>query len=80
MNFLGDNLIAGYPPYIDLAYRKLQISQSTQKVEFKSEATSNLKYILLWIIVPILISLILFVLALKFCIKKYRMLYPDQLV
>lgn len=49
-------------------------------MEFKSEITSNVKYILLWVVVPIIISLVLFVLALKFCIKKYKMLYPDQLV
>ncbi len=73
-------MVQGYVPYIDLAYAKLQLTQSTHTVEFKSETTSNVKYIILWIVVPILIALILFVLALKFCIKKYKMLYPDQLV
>jgi hypothetical protein len=56
------------------------MTQSTHTVEFKSETTSNVKYIMLWVVVPVLISLVLFVLALKFCIKKYKMLYPDQLV
>ena len=65
---------------MDLAYVKLQMTQATHTVEIKSETTSNLKYIMLWIVVPVLITLIMFILALKFCIKKYRMLYPDQLV
>ncbi len=80
VKFEGENLVEGYIPYVDLSYAKLQLTQSTHTVEFKSETTSNVKYIVLWIVVPILIALILFVLALKFCIKKYRMLYPDQLV
>ncbi len=29
---------------------------------------------------PVIISLVLFGLALKFCINKYRMLYPSTLV
>ncbi len=65
---------------MDLAYVKLQMTQATHTVEIKSETTSNLKYIMLWIVIPVLITLIMFILALKFCIKKYRMLYPDQLV
>jgi hypothetical protein len=65
---------------VDLAYVKLQMTQATHTVEIKSETTSNLKYIMLWIVIPVLITLIMFILALKFCIKKYRMLYPDQLV
>lgn len=73
-------MVSDYIPYIDLVYSKLQLTQSTHTVEFKSETTSNVKYILLWIVIPVIISLILFVLALKFCIRKYRMLYPDKLV
>jgi hypothetical protein len=73
-------VIAGYTPYIDLAYVRLQLTQSRHTVEFKSETVSSIKYILLWIVVPVIISLILFGLALKFCINKYRMLYPSQLV
>ena len=65
---------------MDLAYVKLQMTQATHTVEIKSETTSNLKYIMLWIVIPVLITLIMFILALTFCIKKYRMLYPDQLV
>ena len=80
VKFEGESVISGYTPYIDLAYVRLQLSQSTHTVEFKSESTSGFKYILLWIVVPVLISLILFGLALKFCINKYRMMYPSQLV
>jgi len=76
----GDSQVSDYIPYVDLAYSKLQLTRSIHTVEFKSETTSNVKYILLWVVIPVIISLILFILALKFCIKKYKMLYPAQLV
>ena len=69
-----------YPPFIDLAYTKTQITQTHHNVEFKSETSANLKFVILWIVMPFIIASALFVLALKFCVKKYRQMYPDQLV
>jgi hypothetical protein len=80
VKFEGESVIPGYAPFIDLAYVRLQLTQSTHKVEYRSETTSSIKYIFLWIVVPVIISLVLFGLALKFCINKYRMLYPSTLV
>jgi len=39
-----------------------------------------LKFVILWIILPFLIAAVLFICAFKFCVNKYRQMYPDQLV
>lgn len=80
VKFDDPKLNTDYPPFVELVYTKTQITQAHNKIEFKEETTSNIKYLLMWVIIPILLALLLFAFALKFCIKKYRQLYPDVLV
>ena len=80
MKFEDTPLTGNYPPYIDLAYTKTQITQAHHTVEFKSKTISNVTFILMWIVVPLILAAALFFFAFKFCIRKYKQLYPDRLV
>jgi hypothetical protein len=35
---------------------------------------------MMWVVLPLILTAVLLFFAFKFCIRKYRQLYPDQLV
>ncbi len=67
--------LKSYPQRMNMIYDVIQMNN-----KIASEGKYSLTDLILWTIIPFILAAVVLVLALRFCIRRYKGMVPDDLV